>query len=181
MYVVFQTSLNPESRSALLGAEVTEILAKMGCRTRLVDLRREVLPIYDGHSDSPQMKELADLVRSADGVIFASPIHSWSVAASTKNFVDHLGSALRSKVVGFLCASGGPRAFLAPLSLMNSVMVDHSSFIVPKHLVIDGEGFTEAGACAPQTIERLNEFAKLFHWMCGRLQPTFTLEQQSSE
>ena len=153
--VILSTSLNPASRSRLLARDFVGVLqaSRPDSPVDLVDLQEwEPLPV----AGSPQARTIAekhpDLIalkaqlKQATHVVFAAPIYNFALGASAKNLVELLVSGeeeLSGKTVGFLCAMGGPRSFMAPLAFANSLMLDFRCWIVPRFVVATGADFTD--------------------------------------
>ena len=168
--VVVSTSLHSESKSRRLALASVEALKALGVTATLVDLRAQPIPLCDGETiwDDPTVQRLQEQIRGADGIIIAAPIYNWSVAASTKNLVECVGSAFERKVVGILCAAGGPRALLAPASLIQSLIFDYQCIISPKVVVVGEDGFTESGI-NQESVRRVSELCGITTQLAGAL------------
>ena len=160
--VVVSTSLNRSSRSRTLAVECGKDLSRLGCEVVHIDLRETQLPLCDGETtwDHPEVVRLQNEVRSANALVVAAPIYNWSVAASTKNFVECMGHALDQKVIAILCAAGGPRALLAPTSFAASLLVDFQAILVPKLVVVERDDAGVDGL-SDSSRRRVRELAEL--------------------
>ena len=167
--LIVSTSMNPDSKSFLLARSFQAGLTDRGMTVELIDLRQSPLPLFDGTgvSSSPHVQRVKDTVFATDAILLTGPIYSWSLAASTKNAAEWIGDGFHRKVVGFAAVAGGSRAYLAPVGLIGSIMLDHESLIVPKVLLVDSAGF-DAGGVTSDTGSRVAEFLKLFERTANR-------------
>ena len=161
--LIVSTSLNPACKSQCLAVACGAQFARLKIEVELIDLRNNVLPLFDGADEtgSAPVHALKTAAQRADGILLTGPIYSWSLAASSKNAAEWIGDAFHRKVVGFAAVSGGMRAYLAPLGLLGSIMIDQESHNVPKILLVDSTGF-DANGVTPDTEIRAAEFVNLF-------------------
>ena len=160
--LVVSTSLNAHSRSQKLAEFCGDEMGRKGCRVERIKLSELNIPLCDGETtwEHPAVKKLQQAVLRANAIVIAAPIYNWSVAASTKNFVESVGHALDNKVVAFLCAAGGPRALLAPAGLASSMIFDFQAIIVPKIIVV-GKESTPEDPLSEETRRRITEMVDL--------------------
>ena len=101
-YLVISCSLNPESRSRILGNLAYEQLKKQTENVELIDLSEIALPLCDGgpsYSD-PQVAPLAKKIEQAGGVLLATPIYNFDVNAASKNLIELTGqNAWNEKII----------------------------------------------------------------------------------
>lgn len=170
--VVISCSLNPESRSAKLAQYAVEVLKSKGQTVDFIDLRKYKLPLANGHDqsayDNPQVKELHDRIDKAQAILIASPIHNYSVAASTKNMLDLTthphkdilsGKAWRNKVVGFIGVSGGQGSLLSFFPFLNSMMMDSKVVVVPNFVMASSNDFNDKGEVSSDIKKRVEELS----------------------
>lgn len=153
--VIISASLNPGSKSRVLAHYTRDLLHKTNptVTVDLADLQNwEPLPVAGSPAARTLAENHADLqtlkvqLKQATHVIFAVPIYNFAVGASAKNLVELLVSGdeeLSNKTVGFLCAMGGPRSFMAVMGFANSLMLDFRCWIVPRFVVASGADFSE--------------------------------------
>lgn len=144
MYLVFSTSLHPNSRSRILARAATALLQDSGDDVKFIDLSETELPPCDGHQcyADPNAAMVREAVEAAAGILIAGPIYNYDLGASAKNLIELTGKAWTNKVVGFLCAAGGQGSFMAPMGLANSLMLDFRSFIIPRFIYTTGDSFS---------------------------------------
>ena len=98
---------------ALAGAE------EAGAESVLLDLRELELPLYNSETDAPQdALRMAEILESADGLLWSSPLYQGSISGSFKNALDwlHLPSGsvyLTDKVIGLISVAGGTQGLQA--------------------------------------------------------------------
>jgi FMN reductase len=101
---------------ALAGAEAA------GAETRLLDLRRLALPLYNPDHDEPtdSASELIEACYAADGLVWSSPMYQGTISGSFKNALDWLHLLgrreppyLHDKVIGLISAAGGTQGLQA--------------------------------------------------------------------
>lgn len=133
MILVISCSLSKDSKSRHLALAAYEFLQKMKIPASWADLREIDLNVYRpyGETDGP-VKELQDKISAADGILIAAPVYNYDVNSTAKSLIEHVGSTLNDKVVGMMVAAGGVNSFMAPISFMNSLMLDFQCVIVPK-------------------------------------------------
>ena len=168
--LVISCSLSPASKSALVAKNAYDFLKCKGYNVSFLDLRDYNLPIANGHDQSAyadsQVKEIHNRILEAKGIIIASPIYNYSVAATSKNLLELTshpykdvlsGKAWMNKVIGFIGASGSPRSMLAFLPFLNSLMLDAKAIIVPEFVITSPEDFkeTKSGQEITQKVEKL--------------------------
>jgi FMN reductase len=115
--------------------------AKLNCEW--LDISRLDLPLCDADAcyNHPAAQNLAAAVEKADGIIVATPVYNYDVAAAAKNMVELTGSAWEDKVVGFLCAAGGMGSYMSVMSFANSLMLDFRCLIIPRFVYATGDSF----------------------------------------
>lgn len=162
MYLILSTSLNPHSRSRVLARGLENRLASLNSELQFYDLQDVDLPLCDGgacYADA-EVQRLAELVRTARGVIVATPVYNYDVSATAKNVVELTGKAWTDTVVGFVCAAGGGVSYMAVMGIANSLMLDFRSFILPKFVFATGKAFDENNKLIDEDVgARLDELA----------------------
>lgn len=141
--VIVSTSLDPESKSALLAAALEERSRQAGHDTELIDLRQHELPFCDGHSPSPLpvVQEIRSQLEAADAIAVATPVYSYDVSGAARNLLALTGKVWNDKVVGLLGAAGGQRSYMSLLGFANSLMLDFRCLIVPRFVYADSSAF----------------------------------------
>jgi NAD(P)H-dependent FMN reductase len=162
MVVIISCSLHPQSKSRILAREALSAAHKAGVEAQLIDLRDYPLPLCDGDGSysNPNIEPLMQAIRDASAVLLASPIYNYDVAASTKNLIELVGGELKDKAVGMLCAAGGDRSYMAPLGLLNSLMLDFRSIVVPRFVYATGNDFRDESLHSEDLGERIDDLVR---------------------
>jgi FMN reductase len=139
--LVVSTSLDADSKSALLAYEAQSELENAGGTAYLLDLRQLPLPPFDNGSafDAVAFERVHALVAEADSVVLAMPIYNWGAGSSAKSFIELTGAtgenghraAWFDKVVTFLCAGGLPHSYMAYSQIAASMMLDFKCIVNP--------------------------------------------------
>ena len=175
--LVVSSSLNPASRSHRLALSAAEALEGIGTPGDLLDLREWDLPVCDGNScyDHPAIRPLTERVSAAAAILIASPVYNYDLNAAVKNFLELTGSAWEAKAVGFLCAAGGQRSYMAPSGFANSLMFDYRCHIIPRYVYATREDFTAAREPSDELAGRVRQLAQAavdlasaLRWVAGR-------------
>jgi FMN reductase len=106
-----------QSRAALVTALAGVEAA--GAETALLDLRELDLPMYNPEAEpTATTLRMIEVLESADGLLWSSPLYQGSISGSFKNALDwlHLPSGsiyLTDKVIGLISVAGGTQALQA--------------------------------------------------------------------
>ncbi|MFM8299665.1 MAG: NADPH-dependent FMN reductase [Microcystis aeruginosa] len=104
-------SLRPGSYSAMALEVAISRLRALGVETEIIDLRKLSLPFCNGgddYSDYPDVAKMQQTVKSAAGLILATPEYHGSVSGVMKNALDLMSfEELSGKVAGLISVLGG--------------------------------------------------------------------------
>ncbi|MBI3542498.1 MAG: NAD(P)H-dependent oxidoreductase [Deltaproteobacteria bacterium] len=100
-----------------------------GAEARAFDIRSLALPMYDPGLDAPPaVRELAQAVEEADGLVWSTPLYHGSISGSFKNALDWLETLsggekpyLSDKPVGLISTAGGTHGLQAINAMENIV------------------------------------------------------------
>jgi NAD(P)H-dependent FMN reductase len=134
--LIIATSLDEDSRSQKLARELQTIATAKGISTELLDLRQMPLPLAGSAAswEDPNTKTVKALLQKYKRFVFAVPIYNYDVNAAAKNLLELAGKGLEGSVVGLVCAAGGKSSYMAPLGLMNSLMLDFRVWVAPRYV-----------------------------------------------
>jgi len=143
--LIFSCSLNPASRSAQLAQVALEDCRAAGHTVELIALGQLNLPVCDGDGvyGHESVVAVAEKIRAARGVILAMPVYNYDVSAATKNLVELTGDAWTGKIVGFICAAGGPGSYMSVMPFANSLMLDFRCVITPRFVYATSHDFAD--------------------------------------
>jgi FMN reductase len=142
-YLVLTTSGNPDSNSRRMAQIAFDWLKKAKLNCQWLDISKLDLPLCDADAcySHPAAQNLTSAVEKADGIIVATPVYNYDVAAAAKNMVELTGSAWEDKIVAFLCAAGGMGSYMSVMSFANSLMLDFRCLIIPRFVYATGDSF----------------------------------------
>ena len=160
--LIISSSLNESSKSRILANSLLKDIEG----SELIDLRDYPLPLCDAgsaysHESLPILKEK---IESATGIIVAAPVYNYNTNAALKNLIELTGKSWTEKLVAFVCAAGGKNSYFAPLTIMNSLMLDFRCFILPRYVYATSSDFNEEGTelVNEDIKERLNKLKDEF-------------------
>ncbi|TWU00901.1 NADPH-dependent FMN reductase [Stieleria varia] len=154
MFLVLSSSLNPNSRSRILGRAALQQLQEQKRETTWFDLVEFPLPICDGATayGDAHVQKLAELIEQSHGIFIASPVYNYDVNAALKNAIELTGKRWTGKVVSLMLAAGGGVSYMSAMGLANSLMLDFRCHIVPRFVYATGESF-EGNELADEDIQ----------------------------
>lgn len=153
---VVSSSLDPNSRSAVIAALCRKKLEHRGIPTTFIDLRKVQLPRFDNATvyETPEYAQLHGHIAAADGLLLCTPVYNWSVSAELKRLVEATGStppdgsvrgAWFDKVVTFAGAAGLPHSTMAFGQFAQTLMLDFRCVINPYQIYLHNRHWTGAG------------------------------------
>jgi FMN reductase len=142
-HLVISTSGNPESNSRIMSQVAFAHLQKQKVECDWIDISTLDLPMCDADKCylNPSAQKLNQAIEAADGILVATPVYNYDVAAAAKNMLELTGSSWEEKVVGFLCAAGGASSYMSVMAFANSLMLDFRSVIIPRFVYATGDAF----------------------------------------
>lgn len=160
-HLVISTSGNPDSNSRRMGRLAFQHLQKQKVDCDWIDISELNLPLCD--ADKCYLNEAAiklnKAIEAADGILVATPVYNYDVAAAAKNMLELTGSSWEEKVVGFLCAAGGANSYMSVMAFANSLMLDFRSVIIPRYVYATGDAFDGDKITEPKVEERIRQLA----------------------
>src|SRR2546429_3573476 len=132
-YLVLSTSGNPDSNSRRMAQIAVDWLKKAKLNGEWLDISKLDLPLCDADAcyNHPAAQRLTAAVEKADGIIVATPVYNYDVAAAAKNMVELTGSAWEDKVVGFLCAAGGVGSYMSVMRFFHYLLLVFRCLVIP--------------------------------------------------
>ena len=160
-YLVISTSGNPQSNSRRMARIAFRHLEKTKVDCAWLDISELELPLCDADAcyTKPGSQRVSKALEAADGILLATPVYNYDVAAAAKNLVELTGSAWEDKVVGFLCAAGGMSSYMSVMAFANSLMLDFRSVIIPRFVYATGRAFVGDALKDKEVGERIEELA----------------------
>jgi NAD(P)H-dependent FMN reductase len=160
-HLVISTSGNPDSNSRRMARLAFQRLEKAKVECAWLDISELDLPLCDADAcyTQPGSRKVSKAIKAADGILLATPVYNYDVAATAKNLVELTGSAWENKVVGFLCAAGGMSSYMSVMAFANSLMLDFRCVIIPRFVYATGRAFEGEDLKDTEVGERIDELA----------------------
>src|SRR4029077_17229869 len=158
-YLVLTTSGNPDSNSRRMAQIAFDWLKKAKLNCQWLDISKLDLPLCDADAcySHPAAQNLTAAVEKADGIIVATPVYNYDVAAAAKNMIELTGSSWEDKIVAFLCAAGGMGSYMSVMAYANSLMLDFRLVIVPRFVYATGDDFDDDGVTQKKVGTRIEQ------------------------
>lgn len=104
--------------------------------TQMVDLMEYQFPIFEERlrlieNPTPEMKEFAETVNHADGIIIITPEYNGGYPASLKNAIDLLYAEWQNKPLAIASVSSGPFAGTQVMQQLQFILWKIGAWIVP--------------------------------------------------
>ena len=142
---------------------VLGLINRYDAKTRLLDLREIVMPIYDpdlSNGADKKIQKVTDDVNWADAFVLVSPDYHGSMSGSIKNFLDYYWEEFAGKIFGYICSSH--EKGLTVLDQMRTAVRQCYGWSLPYSISVNGEeDFNEAGEITNSLLDkRLDIFAR---------------------
>ena len=148
-----------------------------GVETELIDLRQLRLPFCNGepeYPDFPDVEVLRQKIKSAHGVIIATPEYHGCISSVLKNVLDLLDfEHVQGKVFGLIAVLGGEQSSNA-VNTLRMICRHLHAWVLPQQLLIAHSdlAFDSAGNLNdPQLQRRMEEMIASFLHSLQRLGP----------
>jgi FMN reductase len=158
-------SLRQDSYSAKALEQVIEMVKAQGAETEILDLRQMNLPFCDGgdeYPNYPDVEKMRNVVKSAHGLILATPEYHGSLSGVLKNALDLMSfEHLSHKVTGLISVLGGQSNSNALNDLRVIIRWVHG-FVIPEQVAIGQawKAFDKEGKLVDEKLkERCHQFA----------------------
>lgn len=147
---------------ALRGAQ------QVGARTQLIDLRDYHLAFFDGREDESSYPEdvfrLRKGVKSAHGLILATPEYHGSLSGVLKNALDLMGfEEIEGKIIGLVGVAGGRMGAANALNSLRTIGRTLHAWVIPEQVSIPEvrKVFDESGNLKdPELEKRMKEVGR---------------------
>lgn len=161
-FLIISSSLNPRSRSRVLAKTALDLLKKEHQAADLIDLREINLPFCDGGPSFSESNVLfvKEKIQRASAILIAAPVYNYGLNAAVKNLIDLTGSAWEGKLVGMMVTGGGQRSYMAPMSFLNSLMLNSRCLIVPRFVYALEDDISEKGIVNTEITRRIHELVR---------------------
>ena len=134
-------SLRPASYTRIALKIALAAAAEAGAETRLIDLRDYDLPFATGEDEGANapasVVRLREEVRSADGLILATPEYHNSFSGVLKNALDLMGfGEIEGKMIGLVGVAGGKLGAFDALNALRNIGRALHAWVIPEQASI---------------------------------------------
>jgi FMN reductase len=159
-------SLRPNSYSQMALSLATQRVEALGAEMEILDLRKMQLPFCNGEDEYPgypDVEQLRNTVKQADGLILATPEYHGGVSGVLKNALDLMGfEQLDGKVTGLISVLGGQSNSNA-LNDLRLIMRWVHAWVIPEQIAIGQvwKAFSPEGKILDEKLsQRFDQFAQ---------------------
>lgn len=132
---LIQSSLNTDSKTAILVWLCIEYCKSMDIDYTLIDLREYTVPFCDGRAKedyaSEDIERIWTMLEECTHYIIGMPVYQYTFSGVLKNFLDIFWMPMKEKAFGIVENSGSVRAYLAPTWLIDSLFFEFWAIPVP--------------------------------------------------
>ena len=149
------SSLRDGSSSTATLRIVLDLIKKHAAETRLLDLSKTKLPLYDPNDNqsSVELQYAEKDVEWADAFILATPDYHGSMSGTMKNFLDFFWSEFAGKTFGYICASH--EKGLTVMDHMRTAVRQCYGWSLPYGVSVNGEDELASGSTPIQDSDEL--------------------------
>jgi NAD(P)H-dependent FMN reductase len=136
---------------------VLDTAQKYEIKTRLLELRKVMMPLFNPDSSSMQsdmnLQNVTEDVNWADAFILVSPDYHGSVSGSMKNFLDYYWEEFAGKTFGYICTSH--EKGLTVMDQMRTAVRQCYGWSLPYGISVNGEeDFNKVGELVNSVLEK---------------------------
>tara|TARA_B100000427_G_scaffold155457_1_gene129232 strand:- start:13913 stop:14437 length:525 start_codon:yes stop_codon:yes gene_type:complete len=171
--LIFSTTHHKQSKPDAIAKFLTNQLQNDTIKSHYIHVGDLNLPMCDGYEcyKNETVIKLQKEVNEANSFIICSPIYNYDLNAIAKNLIELCGQGFRDKVIGLAVTAGGQKSYMAPLSFINSLLIDYRCIIVPRYVYATSEAFNEDNTIIDETIQkRLTSLAESLITITQKLQ-----------
>ncbi|USN57894.1 MAG: NAD(P)H-dependent oxidoreductase [Candidatus Peribacteria bacterium] len=159
MLLIIQTSLNPQSKTAIAAKTLLGEADNLGIQAELLDVRDYDFELCHGgkiESYNTDMQQIHEKVLSADAYVLAYPVYNYSFSGVCKNFIDIFSHDMQGKRCGVMHNSYSVRSFADGYAELSKVLGlhDHVQMILPVVHTMH-EDFSEGKILNPKVIDKM--------------------------
>lgn len=151
------SSMRERSFGTMTLKMVLDTAQKYEIKTRLLELRKVMMPLFNPDSSSMQsdmnLQNVTEDVNWADAFILVSPDYHGSVSGSMKNFLDYYWEEFAGKTFGYICTSH--EKGLTVMDQMRTAVRQCYGWSLPYGISVNGEeDFNKVGELVNSVLEK---------------------------
>jgi NAD(P)H-dependent FMN reductase len=135
---------------------VLDAAQKYETKTRLLELRKMRMPLFNPDSSaqsSMELQKVADDVNWADAFVLVSPDYHGSISGALKNFLDYYWEEFAGKTFGYICTSH--EKGLTVMDQMRTAVRQCYGWSLPYGISVNGqEDFNEVGEVVNSLLDK---------------------------
>ena len=164
---------------------VLDTAQKYEAKTRLLELRKIGMPLFNPDSDSSiqsdmKLQKVTNDVNWADAYILVSPDYHGSISGAMKNFLDYYWEEFAGKTFGYICTSH--EKGLTVLDQMRTAVRQCYGWSLPYSISVNGEeDFDEEGDVIDSILDKRLKMVARDLVVYGRLIRGQFLQDTSTE
>ena len=111
-------------------------------------------------TENRRVVSIAEKIKSASGVILATPVYNYSICSEAKKLSrTHWSGVERNACGGFCVRREAQGSYMAIMHLANSLMLDFRTFVLPRFVYATGESFAGSEITDNDLLDRIGQFA----------------------
>lgn len=177
------SSMRESSYGTRTLAIVLDAAQKYEAKTRLLDLRKVTMPMYNpdvSMQTDLEIQKVTNEVNWADAFVLVSPDYHGSMSGSIKNFLDYYWEEFAGKIFGYICTSH--EKGLTVLDQMRTAVRQCYGWSLPYSISVNGEeDFDEEGEVIDSILDKRLKMVARDLVVYGRLIRGQFLQDISSE
>lgn len=159
MLLIIQTSLHPESKTAIAAKTLLEEAHNLGIEAELLDLRDYDVELCDGRKIedyNASMQQIHAKVLGVDAYVLAYPVYNYSFSGACKNFIDIFSHDMQGKKCGVMHNSYSVRSFADGYAELSKVLGLHDNVQMILPVVhTTHEDFSQGKIVNPKVIDKM--------------------------
>ena len=142
-----------------MGIYAEKYFSSLSVAVEFIDLSDYDIPLCDGEScyEDSVVKELNQRINKSDTIIVCGPVYNYDLNSVIRNLIEVTSKAWVGKIVGFICAAGGKNSYMAPVSMINSLMLHNRCLIIPRFVYASSGDFSDDNCINDDIKERLEQ------------------------
>lgn len=157
---VLSASLGSDSNSRSLCWHACEFAKERGIEAEFINLQdHRVLPYFEEGSEG--IEEISAKLDAAAAIIVSFPLYNYNMSASLKALIEHCGNCFEDKVVGIMTAAGGQSSYMSVMSIVQSLMCDYRSWIIPRYVYAARGDFEQEGKPGQEVRQRIEQLVEV--------------------
>ena len=96
----------------------------------------------------------------ADSILICGPVYNYDLNAVLRNLIEVTSTAWTGKLLGFICAAGGKNSYMAPIALINNLMLHNRCLIIPRFVYASSSDFNGKDIINNDILDRIEQLVE---------------------